>query len=519
MERVKKLREHRKYMRLYKSTIQIQAFIRGRIARLWYLNRMRHKIEARAAVHIQRMERGRRDRKLARIERRRRDKSRAATTIQNAQRTKLARIAYSQLKQEKIAKMASIAIQTRIRGILSRIRVRAMRDIRNKTLAAIAIQSIIRMTLTKMNMARKREEIAEYKRMRNAMALKCQKVYRGHRGRVKTRLKLVERNKRMRRLNGAALMLQCMVRCRQARDEVRKCKADRLNRWIEDARKWQEMWSDEGGCWFYLNIETGVSQWEPSKEGYIKADLRLVLANGEIIEDPGQVGKTKKGEVKRCSECTERVAIRHCNECGDLFCTKCYKACHLTGNRKKHTWVATGPKDCSECEMKLAERMCVPCDEGFCDPCWRKVHSKGKRRFHPYSDVNEDGEVGSQIFTIGGEQVTDYDASYAQKRLESEKETLSATALMNSGLLSSTWTGGGEIEATTDGADLGYDPSTSDYATTAAPYAASPDSAAVGYTEPAEGEWTQCWDDNGYSYWYNNFTGTSQYEDPYAVAT
>lgn len=29
-----------------------------------------------------------------------------------------------------------------------------------------------------------------------------------------------------------------------------------------------------------------------------------------------------------------------------------------------------------------------------------------------------------------------------------------------------------------------------------------------------QNEWTQAYDDNSNVYWYNNFTGVSQYEDP-----
>jgi hypothetical protein len=31
----------------------------------------------------------------------------------------------------------------------------------------------------------------------------------------------------------------------------------------------------------------------------------------------------------------------------------------------------------------------------------------------------------------------------------------------------------------------------------------------------ADAEWTEYYDDNGYAYWYNNYTGVSQYESPY----
>ena len=192
--------------------------------------------------------------------------------------------------------------------------------------------------------------------------------------------------------------------------------------------------------------------------GYTKSDGLLVLANGEIIEDPlkapvsisslpyhvesyyglhlicfvvkplqrlhdedgeaeGELDEDDEAEAHRaahdkkknarmCSECSSRVAIRACNECGDKFCTKCYKFLHSTGTRRTHTFTAVGPLDCTECELRLAERWCVSCDEHFCDGCWRKVHSRGKRAFHPYSEVSPEGRIDARIFTIDGDQVS-----------------------------------------------------------------------------------------------------------------
>jgi hypothetical protein len=174
---------------------------------------------------------------------------------------------------------------------------------------------------------------------------------------------------------------------------------------MDQARQWQEIWSDEEQNWFYYNNATGESAWEPQREGYTKNDGQLVLFNGETIDDPlkqpaggddesslasnpfggeasakGGVKKTnKKLQSKLCSECNERHAIRKCEQCGDQFCTKCYKTTHALGQRRHHTYKLLGPKDCNECESLLAIRFCVACDENFCDGCWRRLHSHGKR--------------------------------------------------------------------------------------------------------------------------------------------
>ena len=160
----------------------------------------------------------------------------------------------------------------------------------------------------------------------------------------------------------------------------------------------------------YLFIHIGDSCWEPTKEGYTKADGRLVLTDGSVISDPNKKrnndGDDETFPTDYCSECNEKYAIRGCVECGDNYCTPCYKSTHSTGTRKNHNFKLLGPIDCTECEEKLAERWCVTCDESHCDQCWRKLHSKSKRRFHPFCRVYPGGRIGVKMCTIDGQEVT-----------------------------------------------------------------------------------------------------------------
>jgi hypothetical protein len=50
-------------------------------------------------------------------------------------------------------------------------------------------------------------------------------------------------------------------------------------------------------------------------------------------QEPTAAVPDKKKNSRLCSECCSRVAIRACNECGDKFCTKCYKFLHSTGTK------------------------------------------------------------------------------------------------------------------------------------------------------------------------------------------
>jgi hypothetical protein len=70
---------------------------------------------------------------------------------------------------------------------------------------------------------------------------------------------------------------------------------------------------------------------------YFPQAQKRVDENGDPIEsdeedeEVKEVVPDKKKNTRLCSECSSRVAIRACVECGDKFCTKCYKHLHSTG--------------------------------------------------------------------------------------------------------------------------------------------------------------------------------------------
>jgi hypothetical protein len=254
------------------------------------------------------------------------------------------------------------------------------------------------------------QEIAEYRDCRIKSAIKIQALFRGYRGKGIARAHMIQKKRKKAKLNAAATRIGKMIRCFNARAELRRRKKERMVRWAEGASKWKETWSDDAKAWFYFEESTGNAQWEPSAEGYTRADGQLVLPNGQTVDYYGVLSGEAMGDVDMsrlavCIECTTRTAIRTCNECLDSFCTKCYKETHSIGGRKTHTWIPAGPLDCSECEELLAERWCVACDESFCDSCWRKVHNHGKRRYHPFSKVSVIGKIDPKMYTIDGEQV------------------------------------------------------------------------------------------------------------------
>lgn len=425
-KRVKYLRQRKKYEQLYGSTIVIQALFRGKYYRWKYLKRMEGKRRETAARLIQRVYRGYLGRKRVAVIRIRKNRHLAVTTIQCMVRCHFARRKVRQLRQLRDEKFAAVRIQAIIRGFGARKNIAEMIINRVRYNNAIKIQARIRGATTRANRHKKLKEIEEYRATRHNGATKLQSLYRGFRNRIIYKIMCFQLKKEKQAQNHAATQINRIVRGFNARKLLEQMKEDRYDEWIAMAKRWQEMWSDDTQTWFYFNAETNEALWEPSRDGYIKADGMLVLCNGDIVEDPNaptldENGQpivnfvnpelTEKKKVKKvllsklCSECSENVAIRKCHECGDQFCTKCYKATHNIGARRNHTFVAIGPKSCDDCECLLAERFCVSCDENFCDKCWRKLHSHGKRVFHPYCEISPEGRVDTRIFTMDGDQV------------------------------------------------------------------------------------------------------------------
>lgn len=406
--------QRRKYQKLYDATIKLQACFRSKLYRWKYLSELLDIRRQKAATLAQRIYFGFKARKRVKLIKLRQSKDLAATLLQKVMRGKIARKLIVRIERERIQKIFATKIQALVRGFVTRKTIDTVLENKKKYGHAMKIQAIVRGFITRLNISKKLAELKEHRHYRNKSATTIGAAYRGYRCRLIYKMMLLKMNKVRSEENRAVTIINTMVRGFLGRLHLRQLYQERREMWIRDARLWQEMWSDDSASWFYFNAGTGVALWEPSKSGYTKSDGMLVLTSGEIIEDPlvnleenSEVDavREQKKQNRLCSECAQRVAIRNCSECGDKFCTKCYKATHATGARRKHNFTATGPLDCTECELVLAERWCVSCDEAYCDSCWRKVHSRGKRRFHPFSEVSDEGRIDSRIYTIDGEEV------------------------------------------------------------------------------------------------------------------
>ncbi|CAN0026735.1 unnamed protein product, partial [Ectocarpus sp. 8 AP-2014] len=145
---------------------------------------------------------------------------------------------------------------------------------------------------------------------------------------------------------------------------------------ISDARLWTETWSEDAQMWFYHNAATGKGMKAPPSTGYTKHDGALVLSSGEVVTDPEEGGwlyiammivslagrgrgvhrESDTDQARKqssCVECEQKRSTRKCDQCGDGFCTKCFRKTHATGRRTKHTWTHVGPMECAECEAEV----------------------------------------------------------------------------------------------------------------------------------------------------------------------
>jgi hypothetical protein len=509
-DNVRKMNEVARTKLEEKSARVMQNAWRGRLARLMVQkikNERRWKLERESATKIQSVARGRATRLNYNKILKERERQFAALVIQCAIRTFKANVIVNKLFDDRDRDLASREIQRVMRGMFGRIKARAARLLRTRNLAANEIQRVMRGTwgrdkfekrmifveqsgacviiqkhirrclaITRCRKIREARE-RERKKLEKA-AITVQKYYRGHRGRVMTSLKMKSQKGINHKRNAAVVKIQSLARGVEARIRVKAMLEEKKEYMMSDARMWQETWSEDQNAWFYLNGSTDEAVWEPPNEGYTKADGRLVLKNGRVIEDPLTAMTDEEKEAKekesKCVECEKNEATRMCNECGDKYCSACYSTAHASGKRAEHTFVRIGPIECEECESELATKWCTQCDDPFCSPCFDKIHQRGKRRAHAFCNIDSHGVVSPRAWGPNGQPA---------------------------GVFSGGRLGGGGNEMESDYGKM------ETYAGDA--------SAGEGFGAVAAGdEWAVYYTDDGTPYWYSNSTGDSVYDQP-----
>ncbi|KAG7395586.1 hypothetical protein PHYBOEH_003460 [Phytophthora boehmeriae] len=400
------------------AAIKMQRMFRGGIARKFFkLKRVDQHRQAMAS-RIQALARGYIARKLARRMQTERKMHLAASRVQALYRGRKARRQVEVRRRTQHLTKAAVLIQRRYRGRLGRAAFIRRRLGRMRDIAATKIQCMARCRRARKIVANLREEDRKRRAIRHAAANNIQRVYRGHRARLSTELKLLALRERNRMYAQAATKIQKMVRKHQAIRRVDQLRQERVAQLVLQARTWVEYWNEDAAKWFYYNHETGESLWAPPFTGYTKADGKLVLQDGKIIDDPSdddfaailaarkmppslnetdtknqdedeEEEEENEDEDKLCVECEEQDARRKCAQCEDVFCDACYEKLHNSAKREKHTWKTIGSLRCVECETMRATRWCNVCQDPYCLGCFTIIHSKGNKTTHEWVGMAE----------------------------------------------------------------------------------------------------------------------------------
>ena len=374
---------------------------------------------------------------------------------------------------------SAMRIQRIWRGYLGKKESDDRKIARKRERASISIQSQFRMSLSKDRVCTMKKEARKMVRLRHQSVLVLQRKYRTHRRTVLSKLELATQVALARRRFRAATTVQSIFRQSQAKAFVKRLAKQDLNSMISSAKRWKEAWDDTSSCWYYYDVGTENTLWEPPSTGYTKSDTRLVLQNGKVIDDL-HIG-VPEIVFEICTECSTSIATRHCDQCDDKYCTVCYNTVHPNGGRRAlHTYTCIGPIECEECGREIAIRWCTQCDDPFCDMCWDKVHSRGNRTNHGHCIIRSDGTVSPRAWRADGSTAGMYmPGSNIQQQSISEYKQYGDwhTSDRNDGEPDAYWH----------------------------------------YQNELSEKYSQHYDESGNIYYFNNETGESSYEAPVGI--
>ena len=391
-KRVRMLGDLKKYQGMLSSLIKIQSFFRM-LRHKWIYRKLIYVVRRKkAATGIQRMSRGRQSRKLSQVLFHNKLKIDSAIRIQSIIRFVIGRRIFHQLQRQKLELESATRIQALVRRFAVRCRVYYNNVEYLRYLSAIKIQAVMRRKLVYMHLDYYRQLLDHYKYHRDYYATKIICTYRMWRVRNKFLMYLAYVASEKLKVYNAATKVNNFFRCILAkRVKIERAK-ERYERLVYDAKLWTEHWSDSDNAWYYMSVETGESAWEPPHTGYTTANLQLMIATGELIDDPAQylqTGTDSNGaSYPLCDECHMIHATKRCEQCSKNYCTQCSKSTHVGRPKSSHVFTDTGCRDCSECETSMGNIFCKTCDEPYCSDCCTKVHAKGNRKFHIFADMN-----------------------------------------------------------------------------------------------------------------------------------
>lgn len=246
-----------KYSSIHSATVFLQKIFRGKRMFWKYRAYRLAKSRARGSLLIQTQYRRHVATRRVYLLRHAHSRTCAATKICAVVRMVRAMRIVRQLLLVKLQVASSVKIQSLLRGFLGKSLAKQKTNDLHRFFASRFIQKHVRGKLCRIHLVLKREQHYALRASQTRCAILIQKSYRGFRGRIKNRAQVVGIKRRRRIMFQAASRIINMCRCFISRLRVKRRKHQRLAMWIESARKWEELWSEESNAWFYANAETG----------------------------------------------------------------------------------------------------------------------------------------------------------------------------------------------------------------------------------------------------------------------
>eukprot|EP00941_MAST-03F_sp_MAST-3F-sp1_P002807 g2807.t1 len=311
----------RKFMRLIRearirkeqdmAATDIQKWVRGKAARKITGALMEIFYRNRAAGKMQGMYRKWASRKLMRIIFETQKRNRAAKHIQRVARGAAGRRRRDYLILNKHMEAATMLVQRVYRGYLGCKKVARMKRDIHRNQATIVMQRRVRGIQGRKKMMKRRAEHAIYMRKLEQCATRVQAIYRGHRGKLAFMLKQAAMQKRKKLILEKTQVIQRAYRAYKSRSLLGMAKDAKFFKMVVDARAWVEYFDNDAGKLFYFNAQTEEALWEPPPTGYTRQDGRLVLYNGNDIENPTDDTSREEIEAKIKAEKAEKKRLEN----------------------------------------------------------------------------------------------------------------------------------------------------------------------------------------------------------------
>jgi hypothetical protein len=492
-----------------RSAIIIQALFRG-VSTRKQVSELLDQIEMnRAVLCVQRAWRGRMGRIMYRESKKKARELWATKLVQNSWRGRHARALMATMREQRKRNHAAIILQSHFRRLLSRNLLKDKRSGAREHKMASRIQARIRGKFARRGVSHLVEARDKRKKLEYQAATTIQKMFRARKAYITYMLKLQAYRASMAKGNAAAMRVQAIYRGRLARRLVRDMSGENHDEMVERAREYTEIWDEDSQGYFYYNNYTEAALWEPPASGFTKADGKLVLRNGDVIPDPSI---DPASNAKKCIECTTEYASRYCTDCDDHYCDDCWTKTHSAGKRALHSFELTGPTKCVECSVDVAVMWCDDCDDPYCKDCYASVHKAGKRKKHKWTTIGADPVVLDEDTTTaaggyddgsgGGSGVDAFMQAEAGGEWSEYYDDESGSPYWYN-------------ETTGESSYVNpYDAAAADAAIAGDAYGADAyGSESYGGADAAAG-WTEQYDDDGNTYWWNEATGESSYQDP-----